>query len=77
MALYRERPVEANAYELGMEDGFNLQFDPETGTYVNKPYVVTRFGLSYPNIGDYIVIYPNGTKEVLSPSQFNQLYEPI
>lgn len=88
MAKYRKKPIviEAFKYQLGMEDGFQRDYDPYMcaccqdschGCKNYKPYINTLEGKLYISPGDYIVIGINGERYPVKPDIFEQTYEPV
>lgn len=92
MAKYRKKPVivEAEPYELGMEDGFKCElkqckiapdspfcFARSTNCEHFKPYIQTLEGSLFISPGDYIITGVKGERYPCKPDVFEATYEPV
>lgn len=77
MAKYRKKPViiDADPYQPGMEDGFDIEHPEEQQRADRKPYINTLEGKMYISPGDYIITGVKGERYPCKPDIFESTYE--
>lgn len=79
MAKYRKKPViiDADPYQPGMEDGFDIEHPEEQQRADRKPYINTLEGKMYISPGDYIITGVKGERYPCKPDIFEATYEKV